>query len=135
MAVSFDKLLDAYLFVSMSGADRNEAFVCLASGEIYYRTELLDEDEQELPDDIDDGEKYLRVPDKRELDLGKPLVLAFTREFLPDDYGRVRNIFGGRGAYASFKGCSPAGGSSSNGMNSNRRPKKRHCGNGAVSIR
>jgi hypothetical protein len=104
MPVSFNKLLDAYLFVSMSGPDRNEAFVCLASGEIYYRTELLDEDEQELPDDIDDGEKYLRVPDKRELDLGKPLVLAFTREFLPDDYGRVRNIFGGRGAYASFKG-------------------------------
>jgi hypothetical protein len=46
----------------------------------------------------------LRLPDKHELDLGKPLALAFTREVLPDDYGRVRDIFSRRGAYASFKG-------------------------------
>lgn len=29
----------------------------------------------ELPDDIDDEEKYVALPDKRELGLGKPLVL------------------------------------------------------------
>ena len=37
-----------------------------------------------LPDDIDD-EKYIAIPNKKELDLGKPLVLDFTREFLPDN--------------------------------------------------
>jgi hypothetical protein len=42
-----------------------------------------------LPDDIDD-EKYISIPDKSELDVGKPLVLDFVREFLPDDYDEVR---------------------------------------------
>ncbi len=61
------------------------------------------EDEEELPDDIGDGDKYLRIPDKSELDLGKPLVLDFARQFLPDDFNKVREIFSKRGAYARFK--------------------------------
>lgn len=43
------------------------------------------------------------LPDKRDLDLGKPLVLAFVREFLPDDFDNVRYFFNKRGAYANFK--------------------------------
>src|ERR1700746_1967029 len=39
----------------------------------------------------------------RELDLGKPLVLDFAREFLPDDYDEVRHIFSRRGAYRRYK--------------------------------
>ena len=35
--------------------------------------------------------------------LGKPLVLDFAREFLPDDYDEVRHIFGRRGAYRRYK--------------------------------
>ena len=45
-----------------------------------------------------------QVPDKKELDLGKPLALAFTREFLPGDFDDVRQFFSRRGAYARFKG-------------------------------
>ena len=55
-----------------------------------------------MPDDIDD-EKYISIPDKRELDLGKPLVLDFAREFIPVDYDEVRQIFSRRGAYRRFK--------------------------------
>ena len=54
-----------------------------------------------MPDDID--EKYISIPDKRELDLGKPLVLDFAREFLPDDYDEVRHIFSRKGAYRRYK--------------------------------
>ncbi|MGL3106661.1 hypothetical protein [Bradyrhizobium sp. BR 1432] len=57
----------------------------------------------ELPDDIDDEEKFLALPDKRDLGLGKPLVLAFVREFLPDDFDDVRYFFSKRGAYPKFK--------------------------------
>jgi hypothetical protein len=57
----------------------------------------------ELPGDIEDEEKYLRVPDQRSLDLGKSLVLDFAREFLPDDFDVVRDIFRKRGAYGRFK--------------------------------
>ena len=48
-------------------------------------------------------EKYIAIPDKKELDLGKPLVLDFAREFLPDDYDEVRHIFSRRGAYRRYK--------------------------------
>ena len=57
----------------------------------------------ELPDDIEDDEKYVAIPDKRELGLGKPLVLDFAREFLPNDFDEVRYIFSKKGAYAKFR--------------------------------
>ena len=44
-----------------------------------------------------------RATAQRELDLGKPLVLDFAREFLPDDYDEVRHIFSRRGAYRRYK--------------------------------
>ena|SRR5580704_16545483 len=48
-------------------------------------------------------EKYISIPDKRELNLGKPLALDFAREFLADDYDEVRQIFSRRGAYRRYK--------------------------------
>lgn len=35
---------------------------------------------------LHDSEKYVQIPNKRELDLGKPLVLDFAGQFLPDDF-------------------------------------------------
>ena len=61
-----------------------------------------DEDE-EVPEDIDEDEDYVRLPDKRELDLGKRLALRFVDEHLPDDFRRAQDIFSRRGAYARFK--------------------------------
>jgi hypothetical protein len=57
-----------------------------------------------LPDDIGDSEKFLQIPDKRELDLGKPLALDFARQFLPGDFDDVLQFFRGRGAYARGRG-------------------------------
>ena len=45
----------------------------------------------------------MAIPDKRELDLGKPLALDFASQFLPRDVDEVRRMFATRGAYASFK--------------------------------
>ena len=81
------------------------AFVCKRTGKIYYQTDFPDAAEMndELPDDINDEEKYVALPDKRELGLGKPLVLDFARQFLPDDFDDVRYFFSRRGAYPKFK--------------------------------
>jgi uncharacterized protein UPF0158 len=87
--------------VSSGGMGENEAYLDRQSGKIYWHSEFGDNDE-ELPDDIDD-EKYIAIPYKTELDLGKPLVLDFAREFLPDDYNQVRQIFSRRGAYRRYK--------------------------------
>jgi hypothetical protein len=101
MAVSFSDLRLAFEFVSSAGLGENEAYLDRQSGKIYWHSEVGDNDE-ELTDDIDE-ENYISIPDKRELDLGKPLVLDFAHEFLADDYDEVRQIFSRRGAYRRYK--------------------------------
>ena len=100
MAVSFSDLQLAFEFVS-SGMGENEAYLDRQSGKIYWHSEVGDNDE-ELPDDIGD-EKYISIPDKRELNLGKPLAVGFAGEFLPVDYDEVRHIFSRRGAYRRYR--------------------------------
>jgi hypothetical protein len=95
-------LREAFEFVCAGGGGEHQAFLCKQSGKLYCRSELCD-DMDILPDDIDDSEKFLPIPDKRELDLGKPLALDFARQFLPGDFDDVRQIFSRRGAYAKFK--------------------------------
>jgi hypothetical protein len=102
MAVSFREILDAFEAVSFEGGlGENAAYVCRETGKILWQF-ASDEDAEELPDDIEDEDKYIPIPGKRELDLGKPLVLAFARECLPDDYQKAREMFSRRGAYARF---------------------------------
>jgi hypothetical protein len=101
---SFDQILLGYEFVE-SGGGRHDALLCRRTGKIYWRSELseLEGFENELPDDVEDDEKYIAIPGKKELGLGKPLVLDFAREFLPDDFDEVRYIFSKRGAYQKFR--------------------------------
>jgi hypothetical protein len=101
------KLSDIELaFEFASAGDECAAYVCRQTGEIYYvgGDQYSGEPDDEVPDDIDDGSKYAAVPGKRELDLGKPMVLAFAREVLPEDFNEIRDIFSKRGAYQKFKG-------------------------------
>jgi hypothetical protein len=100
MPVKFSDLLDAYEFVSATMTGEHRAYLCKQSGRIVLWAEGLDE-EDELEDL--DCEKYLLVPDKRELDLGKRLVMDFARNFLPDDFDEVRRIFSKKGAYRRFR--------------------------------
>lgn len=56
-----------------------------------------------LSDDIDDSEKFLPIPDKSELDLGKPLASDFVRQFLRGNFDDVRQFFSRRGGCARLK--------------------------------
>ncbi len=107
----------------------NEAYLDRQSGKIYWHSEFGDNDE-ELPNDIDD-EKYIAIPDKKELDLGKPLVLDFAREFLPDDYDEVRHIFSRRGATADIRICWCGGAPSNVERFFEQVRRERLCGSGA----
>jgi len=104
MPASFQEILLAFEFVG-SGVGVHEAFLCRRTGKIYWRSELSDLDEMndELPDDVEDDEKYVAIPDRRELGLGKKLVLDFAREFLPNDFDEIRYMFSKRGAYQKFR--------------------------------
>jgi hypothetical protein len=103
MAVSFEEILLAFEFVSSGGLYEHQAFLSRQTGEIYWSSELFDSSDHELPEDIEDAEKYVEIPDKRELGLGKPLVLDFACEFLPDDLDEVQYIFSKSGAYRKFR--------------------------------
>ncbi len=103
--VSLDDLDSAMEWVSSDFMD-NQAYVCRDSGKIYWisgEPGVLDE-EEEIPDDIDDSDKYVLVPDKRDLDLGSHLVFDFTVRYLPQHYDEVRDMFRRKGAYGRFKG-------------------------------
>ena len=89
-------------FVSTGAEAECEAYLEIQTGTIYWKSVLADIEEP-LPDDIEDGENYLSIPHKKALGLGKPLVLKFCREYLPNDLEEVVAIFGRRGAYTRFK--------------------------------
>ena len=97
MPVAWSDIVSAFEFVS--GGDGGETvFLCRETGEMHWHSGNGDNFE-ELPEDIDDREKYVKLPDKRDLDLGRRLVMRFTREELPDRYDKVVEIFSRRGAY------------------------------------
>ena len=102
MPVSLKDIQEAFEFVSAASGGEHQAFLCKQSGKLYCHSELCD-DLDILPDDIEDTEKFIPIPDKKELDLGKPLALDFARQFLAGDFDGVRQFFSGRGAYAKFK--------------------------------
>jgi hypothetical protein len=105
MPVSFQEILNAFEFAATGGIAENQAILCRRTGKIYLHSDFSDFEGllDELPEDVEDDEKYIAIPNKRELALGKPLALDFAREVLPRDFDEVRYIFGRPGAYAKFR--------------------------------
>lgn len=101
MPVAWDDILSAYEFASAAGFD-NKAFLSRESGEVFWLSEDHDTLD-ELPEDIDDHEKYLRLPNSRDLDLGTRLVMRFAAEELEGHQDDVADICRRRGAYRHFK--------------------------------
>ncbi len=101
-AVKFDELSLAFDFVSSAPFGENNAYVSLDTGQIHWTSELGLSD-KEVPDDLETSDRYLVVPHKINLDLGKRLALRFTQSELPDSYDQVLTFFRRKGAYARFK--------------------------------
>ena len=100
--VNLEELFFAFEWVSAgdSGAFDCAAYVSKATGEVHLSGEGVDD---VLPEDVEDGTRYVAVPNKGELDLGRSLALRFTEDRLPDEYETVRQFFRKRGAYSRFK--------------------------------
>jgi hypothetical protein len=101
MAISFSDIANAFFFVSMDQMFMHNAYLCKETGEIFYTSEMGDSDE--LPEDINDPEKYIAIPHKNELDLGKAPVIEFTSEYLSEELDKVYSIFRHKGAYSRYK--------------------------------
>jgi hypothetical protein len=98
----FSEIENAFDFVSAGAPSEHTAYVSKATGEMYCQTEIGDNFES-LPDDIDEPGKYLAIPHKNDLGLGKPLALEFAARALPDDLNEIAGVFQRRGAYGRFK--------------------------------
>ena len=86
-------------FNSSNGFD-NESYVDIESGNIIFVSDIIDE---RPPEDLYENEKYVLLPTKQELGLGKPLVLDFISETKNELYDEVYEIFSSRGAYRRFR--------------------------------
>jgi hypothetical protein len=101
MIISFDDIENAFFFVSMDQQGMHNAYLCKETGQTFYTSEMGDSDK--LPEDIDDPEKYIAIPHKNDLELGKSLVIEFTSKYFPEELNRVNSIFRSKGAYSSYK--------------------------------
>ena len=101
-SVKLSELLDAYEWVSGLGPFENSAYLDRTTGKIYIDSDQIEVDE-DLPEDYEDGTKYVSIPHKNDLDLGKNLAIQFADDFLWQESVKVREFFRKRGAYARFK--------------------------------
>ena len=100
-AVRIDELELAIEFVSASIATDNEAYVSLETGEVFYVGDV--DDLEPPPSNVDDPKRYVAIPMRNELGLGKRLVLQFAEECLPEKYDEIQEIFRRKGAYARYE--------------------------------
>lgn len=100
--VRFDDLLEAFEFVSAGQPLEHEAYLCVETGVIHYHSEFGDLDEV-LPEDVGDSERYVPIPHKNDLDLGRRLALDFADAELVEDLDDVHDMFKHKGAYSRFK--------------------------------
>lgn len=80
----------------------NEAYISRETGAVYYASDT-DSPDDEVPDDLDDLDRYVAVPHKNDLSLGRKLALRFAAQEVPERYERVEGFFRAKGAYARFK--------------------------------
>jgi hypothetical protein len=103
ITVNYDDLSAAFDFVSFAPPLEHAAFVSLDTGAIHWISHTSPPDDEELPDDLDTSDRYIAVPHKNDLGLGRNLALRFVDEHLPGRSATARAIFQHRGAYARFK--------------------------------
>lgn len=102
VAVKYDDLSAAFDFVSFAPPMEHNAYISLDTGEIYWTSEL-NPVEEGIPDDLETSDRYIAVPHKNDLDLGRNLALRFVAQERSDLYERVEGFFRRKGAYARFK--------------------------------
>lgn len=100
--MKFNDIEFAFEFVNTGQLYEHEAYLNIHTGETFWHSEFGD-NEEELPDDIDDESKYIALPHKNDLNLGKGLVLKFSYEFLSERADEIESIFRKKGAYSKFK--------------------------------
>ena len=103
-SVNAEELRTTFEFVSFGAPLEHSAYICVDTGKIYCHSVSAGlEEEEDLPEDLETSDRYIAVPHKNDLGLGRRLALAFVDQELSDEYHAVAGFFGRRGAYGRFK--------------------------------
>lgn len=99
MQVKIDDIEMAIEFASYSMSD-SEAYINVETGDIHYIGDCVDEP---IPSDIFENKKYVCIPRKADLGLGKRVALDFVAKNIPSKIDLTYDIFSRKGAYSKFK--------------------------------
>ncbi|MEZ2354989.1 hypothetical protein [Caballeronia sp. RCC_10] len=80
IAVKYADLSMAFDFVSDASPMEHSAYVSLDTGKVYWTSDFDDAFDEDHPDDLETSDRYLAIPHKNELDLGKSLALRFVAQ-------------------------------------------------------
>lgn len=100
VTIKYGDLEEALEFVSSGELVEHSAYVSLDTGRIYW---VCEDQPEDVPDDLETSDRYLEIPHKHDLDLGRSLVFRFVETRWPQRYERVQEMFHHRGAYRRFK--------------------------------
>jgi Uncharacterised protein family (UPF0158) len=104
VSVNAEELRTTFEFVNFGTPLEHSAYICVDTGKIYCHSLSAGlEEEEDLPEDLETSDRYIAVPHKNDLGLGRRLALAFVAQELSDEYDTVAGFFGRRGAYGQFK--------------------------------
>jgi hypothetical protein len=103
VAVKYDDLSMAFVFISSASPMEHNAYVSLDTGEVYWTSDSNDAFDEDIPDDLETSDRYLPIPHKNDLDLGRGIALRFVAQELPAGYDQVEGFFRRQGAYSRFK--------------------------------
>jgi hypothetical protein len=101
-SINLDELRNAFEFVSSGPSSQHSAYICIDTGIIYWKSNVMDL-EEEIPDDVETSDRYIPVPHKNDLKLGQSLALSFIDQEIPHEYNFAASLFRKRGAYRRFK--------------------------------
>ncbi|MBX9811696.1 MAG: hypothetical protein K2Y16_08810 [Burkholderiales bacterium] len=74
---TIDDLALAFEFVSSGPPMEHNAYLSIDTGRIYWISELASV-EEEIPDDLETSDRYIAIPHRNDLDLGRNLALRFA---------------------------------------------------------
>ncbi len=105
VSVNAEELRTTFEFVSFGAPLEHSAYTCVDTGKIYCHSLSAGlKEEEDLPEDLETSDRYIAVPHKNDLGLGRRRVLAFVDQELSDGIRCYRcRFFRRRGAYGRFK--------------------------------
>src|SRR5450759_1816818 len=102
VAIRYDDLYLAFEFASSGLPTEHNAYISIDTGQIHWTSDW-NPMEEEVPDDLETSDRYIAVPHKNELNLGRVLALRFVEQELPERYEQAHAFFRKKAAYAHFK--------------------------------